>query len=341
MGGQASPALLAPVAPRQKPEGNMIAFIWTAGIAVLLAAGLTAAQAQAPAGPHRPAKVPGNYIVTPFGYFHPTCVQKLAEGDELRPDTKTIQHAAGSASPMHTCGFPHYRANGEELTGDERHAKTPDISWAWVEYAGVTTATSYGQLYAKWSVPPSPATHSGQTIYFFPGLEDINNTVTILQPVLGWNSDYANAWGIASWNCCVNGTVYEAPASPVNSGDTILGYIKSTCPAGTLTCSSWNVVTQDLQNGAVSKLAKTSNFGQTFNWAFGGVLEVYGITNCTDYPVIGNNWGSHAISFHEIGLFDYNLQRIFNPPWTISVTAGLTPTCGYSGGRPNQVVLNY
>ena len=28
----------------------------------------------------------------------------------------------------------------------------------------------------------------------------------------------------------------------------------------------------------------TSSFGQTFNWAFGGVLEVYNVAQCSDYP---------------------------------------------------------
>lgn len=35
-----------------------------------LALGVTAANAQAPAGPHRPAGVPDGYLITPSGYFH-------------------------------------------------------------------------------------------------------------------------------------------------------------------------------------------------------------------------------------------------------------------------------
>jgi len=177
----------------------MITFIRTASIAAMLVAGLTAAHAQAPAGPNRPATVPEGHVITPFGYFHPSCVVKLAEGDELRPDNKLVRHANGGTEKMHECAYPHFRADGQKVVGDERHVNAPDISHAWVEYASTTTTTSYARLFAQWTVPPTPTSQDGQTLYFFPGLEDINNVVTILQPVLGWNSDYANAWGIASW----------------------------------------------------------------------------------------------------------------------------------------------
>jgi len=306
--------------------------------ATMVVAGLTTAQAQNTAGPHRPATVPDGYLVTPFGYFHRSCVVQLAKGDALLKDTKVIRHANGASSNMAVCAHPHYRANGEKVMGDERGVKHPDISHAWIEYASVTTTDSYGYLYAEWTVPPAPTSDDGQTVYFFPGLEDIDDIVTIVQPVLGWNADYASAWGIASWNCCVNGTTYEAAPEPVSSGDTILGYMFDTCSAGTLSCGSWDIVTWDLQNGMFSELLNTSSFGQTFNWAFGGALEVYNVVQCSDYPATV----APGMSFNEIGLYDYNFVQIANPGWSISNTSGgLTPQCGYGGSLPNQVILNF
>ena len=311
-------------------------------IATVLVAGLTAAQAQITAGPNRPATVPSGYLITPFGYFHPSCVAQLAEGDELRPDDHVIRHPNGSSSNMHVCAYPHYRANGDKVVGDERAAKDPNISHAWIEYASVTTTSSYGFLYAFWSVPPTPTSKDGQTLFFFPGLEDINDVVTIIQPVLGWNSDYASAWGIASWNCCVSGTTYEGPPQPVSPGDTILGYMFDTCAAGTLSCGSWDIVTWDLQNGKFSELLNTSSFKQTFNWAFGGVLEVYNIKQCTDYPSNGGYPGSHAISFDNIGLYNDNFVQIAEPNWSVSnISGGLTPQCSYGGSVPQQLILTY
>ncbi len=49
----------------------------------MLVAGLTAAQALTPAGATRPAAVPAGFVITPFGYFHPSCVKQLAKGDVL------------------------------------------------------------------------------------------------------------------------------------------------------------------------------------------------------------------------------------------------------------------
>ena len=149
---------------------------------------------------------------------------------------------------------------------------------------------------------------------------------------------YASAWGIASWNCCVSGTTYEGPPQPVSPGDTILGYMFDTCAAGTLSCGSWDIVTWDLQNGKFSELLNTSSFKQTFNWAFGGALEVYNVVQCSDYPATV----APGMSFNEIGLYDYNFVQIANPGWSISNTSGgLTPQCGYGGSLPNQVILNF
>ena len=301
-----------------------------------LVAGLTAAQAQAPAGPKRPATVPALYVITPFGYFDPSCVTHLVKGDVVRQDENAIRHASGASDSIHVCAFPHFKADGEKVTGDERATKQPTISHAWVEYAGTTTTSSYGYMYAYWNVPPAPSTNDGQTVYLFPGLEDYKDVVTIIQPVLGWNSDYASAWGIASWNCCASGTVFEAPPARVNSGDVILGYMFDTCAAGTLSCPTWDIVTWDLTSGKYSELLNTSSQGQTFNWAFAGALEVYNIVQCGDYPSNG------SISFYNLGLYNDKFAKIAYPTWSVTnLSSGLTPQCGYGGSLPKQLTLNY
>jgi hypothetical protein len=46
----------------------------------------TGLSAQMEAGPRRPVNVPAEYVVTPFGYFHPSCVQSIAKDDALLPN---------------------------------------------------------------------------------------------------------------------------------------------------------------------------------------------------------------------------------------------------------------
>jgi hypothetical protein len=303
----------------------------------VLIAGLTAAQTLAPAGPKRPPAVPADYVITPFGYFHSSCVSHLTNRDVVRQDENVIQHADGASETIPVCAYAHYKADGEKVTGDEHaNGKQPTISHAWVEYASTTTSTSFGYLYANWAVPPAPSTNDGQTVYLFPGVEDYSDIVTIIQPVLGWNADFASAWGIASWNCCKSGTVFESTPVRVNSGDTILGYMFDTCAAGTLSCGSWDIVTWDLESGKFSELLNTSSQGQTFNWAFAGALEVYNIAQCGDYPSNG------AISFYGLGLYDYKFNKIASPAWSVTNrSSGLTPQCGYGGSLPQQAILTY
>ena len=64
----------------------------------MLAAGLTAAQV--PAGAKRPATVPADYVLTPFGYFHPSCVNHLAEGDVSGRISKLLSARKAPLNPL-------------------------------------------------------------------------------------------------------------------------------------------------------------------------------------------------------------------------------------------------
>jgi hypothetical protein len=309
-----------------------------------IVATLTAGQALASAGAKRPATVPADYVITPFGYFHPSCVNHLAKGDILLKDEKAIQHANGNSDKIPECTYPHYEADGEEAIGDGPTGNPPSIGHSWVEYVSATTTTSYGALFVTWIVPPPPKNDDGQTLYFFPGLEQDEKDVTILQPVLGWNADFDSAWGIASWNCCVNGAVNESLPLPVNSGDEISGHIGNNCgppPHAKETCPSWAVSATDytieLLDGISyeSGLTETSNYGQTFNWAFSGVMEVYNIAQCGDYP------SSTRLLFDEVSLLNYKFVLVNNPHWSGTVVSGLSPQCGYGAGPRTQTTLDF
>jgi hypothetical protein len=305
----------------------------------MLVAGVTAAHALTPAGPKRPATVPEDYVVTPFGYFHPSCVRQLGQGDVLHEDEGTVHHADGSIQEIQECAYPHYHSDGEEAREEGSAAATlPYIGHSWIEYGSVTTSSSYGEIAATWTVPPAPSANDGQVVYLFPGMEDYKDVVSIVQPVLGWNADFAGDWGIASWNCCAKGVTWESTPVKVKAGDSIFGAVYDTCAAGTLSCPTWNILTDDLTSGHVTELTKSSSVGQTFNWAFGGALEVYYISKCADYPSNG------SISFKSIGLYNDKFVNIASPGWTISnVSAGLTPQCSYGGSvvSASDVKLTY
>jgi hypothetical protein len=199
----------------------------------------------------------------------------------------------------------------------------PEFS-GWLENANVTTGSptrSYGALIATWHVPPHPKATDGQVLFFFPGLEDIDNPQTsILQPVLQWA---ARQWSIASWNCCLSNIVTESPVIDVSPGDSIYGSITSACPAGTVSCSLWNVLTVDLSTGESTILSNTPSDGQVFNWAFGGVVEPYYIVSCADYPP------DQKLVFDDVRVFDEYLHPIREPKWTETFNSTAQPQCGY------------
>lgn len=314
-------------------------------LVVMLACGI-AMQAQVPAGPNRPATVPAGYLVTPMGYFHPSCVKEVASGDVIRPDEMAIRHPNGSFSAMHVCAYPHFTADGTEVplnasndaatakgatvplgaSNDAKAGEPPSfIGHSWIEAIFARTSSSYGAISTQFKVPSGPASHDGQTLYFFPGLQDWGNVKTILQPVLGWNSDFRNAWGIASWNCCVKGTLYKSPGVHTATGHVIYGVIFDQCSAGTVTCGRWTINTKDLTTGSFTELLNESNFGQTFNWGFANVVEVYNVARCSDYP------GGGKIVAYNIKFYDpFFVQRAQS--WFLwRLWPGLSPQCGYGG----------
>jgi hypothetical protein len=300
--------------------------------------------AQAPAGPRRPAAVPADFVITPFGYFHPSCVNHLAKGDVLQIDQKAIQHTNGISTKIPECAYPHYTSDGEAITGDGPAENPFEIGHSHVETVTTTTTSAYGEMLERFLVPPPPVDDDSQTLYFYFGLQDTSDNVTVLQPVLGWNADFGSSWGIASWNCCVSGATNESSPLQVNSGDEILGEIENTCgppPHANESCPTWNVYTVDdtiefLSGGSYgTSLLATSSYGQTFNWAFGAVMEVYNIVQCGDYP------SSARLSFYETYLYNYKFDVIGSPKWTTNVASGLSPVCSYGGGPRTQLTLDF
>jgi hypothetical protein len=291
--------------------------------------------AAAPTRSRLPAGVPADFAITPFGYYHPSCVNHLSKGDVLRQNEQAIQRANGTHENIRACAYPHYRADGEKVIGDERDVQQPNISHSWIVSASITTSSAYGSVYAEWLVPPAPSKNDGQTLFFFNGLMDIHDQATIIQPVLGWNADYASGWGIAAWNCCLKGTVWEGTPARVNSGDHLIGSVAASHSCnGSPTCSTWYINIFDEQNQKSSELT-TSNDGQTFNWAFGGVLEVYNVVQCADYPY------TDGISFFNQYVSNDQFVPI-SPAWNkTNWSSGLTPQCNYGASFPQQVHLTY
>lgn len=305
-------------------------------LATSLVIATPAVLAQKLAGPNRPAAVPEGYVITPFGYFHPSCVRQVASGGTVLADGRVQQVDGSVDAEAPVCAYPHYTAKGEIVPpGPTR----PTITHSWIESGNsVNTTSSFGELTANWTVPPPPSSDHGQTVFLFPGMEDYATDETIIQPVLGWNAGFfGKNWSIASWNCCPSGTTNYSTPVEVNPGDIIFGTIKSMCQAGVKSCSAWRITTEDETSSESTTLNKTPSEGQTFTWAQGGALEVYGIVRCSDYPP------NHATAFYNLALYDFNFNQYSDPGWILfNYSTGLTPQCSYDGTMsPTKVTLSY
>jgi hypothetical protein len=275
---------------------------------------------------NRPASVPDDYVTTPFGYFHPSCVQMVGEGNTLLADGR-VEHPDGTIDPAPVCYYPHYTSTGLMVPVDPKELGdiNPLEIDGWLEYVSATAGTSYHKLSATWPVPPAPTSNDDQTLFFFPGFEDRKHVISIVQPVLQWGASAAGGgayWAMSSWNCCLSGTADYSPLLDVNVGDTILGTITPNCKPGKNYCATWNVTSKDETTGKETTLAKTPADGQVWNWAFGAVSEDYGVGQCSDFP------DNSGLTF-TVHLYGKNGKLLGNPNWTGWVASNPDPDCNY------------
>jgi len=79
---------------------------------------------------------------------------------------------------------------------------------------------------AEYEVPAKPKTDSGGSWWI--GVENSNQELHVIQPVLYWYSDYADVYGIVSESCCPGGHDFRHGDVDVNPGDVIKGSIERT-----------------------------------------------------------------------------------------------------------------
>ncbi|UKE75209.1 hypothetical protein KFS85_04895 [Xanthomonas graminis pv. phlei] len=287
---------------------------------------------------HKPAGIPDDYVATPFGYFPPACVRQVHHGERILEDG-ALQHTDGTREPAQACTQDNFTASGTRVRPDGRgidgqlvrstaalaasrsgHSVPPPIPHSYVQTASYNTGTPPGRIVASWTVPQNPTNVANQSVYFFPSLQ--SGYPTILQPVLAYRG-YNNAWDLSSWNCCKDGTVWSSDFIPANTGDQIVGDTYATCGTGS-PCSDWNVDARNLTTGQSIRLSTTYDIDSDLHEVMGGSLEVYSVDSCDQYPPEG------SITFTNIGVYDYQMNRVLSPPWESSAdSSGLDVQCDY------------
>ncbi len=281
--------------------------------AVRLPDGSTSADMGANAA--RPASVPSDFVPTPHGWFHPSCVVELRDHEALRDDA--IEGRDGSRRPLSACAHPSFDPLGRARP--TAMAPPPYIDQGWIE-AAETRAGPVEWLTATWTVPSAPSVAGSQTVYLFPGIVPLATNDTILQPVLGWNAQADQGWTIASWNCCRNGNALHSPLVAVPSGADVTGTVSgSGCAADTGVCATWRV--QASATTGVSTTLDTDSYGEALDRTFAGALEVYAVGECGQLPASG------SVAFRGLGVRAVGGNALA-PAWSPDVW-NVTPTCSY------------
>lgn len=285
----------------------------------------------------RPQGVPTDYVVTPNGFFSSSCVQRVQEDETLHADG-SIEMANGLVRKPAACMQAHYRFDGTRVEPNGsfylpsiQATRQPTIN-GWVEDANYDSSINIGKLVATWKVPSTPTNQAGQTDYFFPGLEQLPTVESILQPVLGYGAFSGTVWTLSSWNCCVSGTTYYSGPINVKAGDTILGTTQ--CKAAN-SCSTWTITSKDVTTGHSTTL--TTNPYGNLRWVFGGVMEVYGVSQCNELPA------SSPLTYSSIAVYNTAFSKISSTPWGADYPVGSnSPQCSYNvSTTSSSVTLRY
>lgn len=285
----------------------------------------------------RPVGVPPGFVATPDGWFHPSCILELHEGDRLNRSTGAVELATGGRRAIAACAYPSYTPSGRVRSSSK--FPTPRYNFAAPEPNGwQVSETSYpgniGQLSANWQVPWYPPTQTPEVDYFFPGIENSGPTTYIAQPVLAWGYNGLTEWTIASWFCCINGNNSHGGIFPVSPRQTITGTITgSGCNSSTGVCATWNVNT--VSGGASSGFTVTA-FNEPMIFEAGGALESYYVTGCAQYS------SDAGLLFHQVTAYGVN-GAVLTPTWSENIDPSATchESGSTSGGSSVDITLNW
>jgi len=222
-------------------------------------------------------------VLTPGGLRPRSLVHKVEHGHSISSAGGRLRTLDSSGQVVADHGTLITRPRGLPLmplnVSHPPPTAVPALGSGWITFASWAnnTGTPVSRFATSWVVPPAPATHSGQTIFLFNGIQ---NSTMIYQPVLQWGSSAAGGgqyWSVASWYADgQGGPAFHSNLTQVNAGDILTGVMTQTGsgPLGdNYDCNFTGIANSNLVISDVQELT----------WCV-ETLECYGITQCSDYP---------------------------------------------------------
>ena len=280
-----------------------------------------------------------DYLITPNGYFHKSCVHEVPSGAHADDqDNVTVNGAVTHYPPCQYTVFSNTLQGAQPIP--TKNGQPPSIGHAWVESdeQDQNNGIGFNGMYEDIAVPYIPLVDGfvvPQIIYFFPALQPAGQgSFPLMQPVLsfGNNNDYGNGWDwflAAWWLTSSNNSYYSTPGA-VNPNDAIDAdmQVVGTYESGGIDYRTWLIQGWDMTSNFLTyAYFNTSADYQTVSPA---VLEVYNVTTCNDYP---NQLETH---FTDIHLFVpannswTDLGAATLAPFEHQAPSNTTPWCDYS-----------
>ena len=258
------------------------------------------------------SEIEAEYVATPVGRVHHSCVHRLDEGDELQDDGSIVRKG-GLVETIAPCGFADPMNRKDELPPADPSSRDASVA-GWQEWAQWDAPANLGEMQAEFHVPAAPTYYANQTIFLFPAFQGYSATgINIIQPVLQYGASHAGGgkyWSIASWigGAAWGNNYYTSADVPVATGNVIEGIIWGDPHNCTSAGCNWTVSAAVTPNGKPTSLGLHTTIG--WRYAYGGVLETYGVDYCSEYPATYDN-------FYNIYVAAWPYEQTqYSPAWS-------------------------
>jgi hypothetical protein len=284
----------------------------------------------------RPEGPPNEYVDTPAGRFHRSCVHELPEAAEI-DDGGNVRQGGRLLRKLERCRFKSFRTRHQPPSD----LPPPTIN-GWVRrihaFAPITPAgfRFFNGLTHTIQVPSDPPNRNGQLLYTFTSLLPITGEA-IIQPVLQWGIGPAGGgtkWTAAAWYVDTgrNFSVHS-PLRDVLAGDNMVGQMAALSCLSAGVCT-WAIAWSRNGQGLTSMVTQTTN---TFGLADKAVLEAYNVTSCRQLPANGRLLFMNVKVFQPVTALGTMTEVTSSLNWS-SQTFNVTPSCNYGVAMPNPNV---
>jgi len=177
----------------------------------------------------------------------------------------------------------------------------------WLDNVAYTYNAGYTKFTGSFNVPANPPRpQKPETLYYFPGMENLGGPVNILQPVLTWGDETEGAvggWSVWSWACCPSDITFNSKnVGGLQEGMIVDGVMEKSG-------DTWRIDTAFTDSsGKRQNTTLLADLGRyTYNWA-DVTLEVYNLTDCAQHS-------PGEVKFTDLKLYGASGEQL-SPQWS-------------------------